>query len=94
MPREIKTKEIARLDKIFGGITLIMLCVCAFLAFSGAWIARDIIHWQTENLSTEAGKYQPAITLFILVIPPLLVLLPVKLLLLNRIRRRKFHVPE
>ena len=88
VPLVSKQKEIARLDKIFGSITFLLLGICTFLAFSGAWIAKDVIAWQTHNLSTEAGKYQPVITLFILLMPPLLFLLPVKLFFLKKAQRR------
>lgn len=76
---------IGRLNKIFGTITFLLLGITAFLGFSGTWIARDVIEWQSKNLSTEAHKYQPVITMFILLMPPLLLLLPVKYFFLRRI---------
>jgi amino acid transporter len=86
--RENKLHETARLNRTFGTITMLLLVTTAFLAFLGKWIAADLTEWQTMNLSMESHKYQPAIIMFILLMPPLLLLLPVKIYLLKRINHR------
>ena len=85
--RSGNSKEEARLNKIFGSIAVVVLVTAVWITLTDRWIAPNINVWQTKL--TNDTHFYPALTIALLVLPVLLVLLPVKFLLLKRIRRKK-----
>jgi hypothetical protein len=81
------SKENKTLNIIFGSIALCILIAAAYLTFSQHAIANRISLWQAGFMS-EKGKYFPALTICLLALPPLLLLLPVKLFMLKIIRNK------
>jgi len=73
-----------KLDKIFGGVALIALIASAVLTFSNSYVAKSINLWQA---SINDGKYYPVLTMFILVLPFLLVMLPLKIILIKKLKK-------
>ena len=57
-------------------IALFFIGAGLYLSFSGKWIVKYINLWQMEM--NGGGSYYPALTAFIIAIPPLLVLLLLK----------------
>jgi len=55
---------------------IILLAFATYLTFSNSWVVPDINRWQAGLMGD--NKYFPALTIFILVLPPLLVLLVLK----------------
>ncbi len=55
---------------------LILLCLATYLTFSNSWIVPGINRWQAGLMGD--NKYFPALSIFILILPPLLVLLVIK----------------
>lgn len=67
---------------LFTFLAMAILGTAAFLARSDYWIVPEINHWQARMLG--ANKYFPALTVFILALPPLLMLAIAKLWLQKR----------
>lgn len=74
------------IDSIIVYLTFIMLIGSAFLAFSNEWLAKDINLWQMQFLGE--NKCYPIITVFCLFVPPMLILLPIKLLIKNKTEKK------
>jgi hypothetical protein len=64
------------MKKIFFILALAILGTAAFMAKSDFWIVPDINRWQATI--TGDNKYFPALTVFILALPPLLLLAGIK----------------
>lgn len=66
-----------KVDKILVYVTFILLILSAYLTFTSTWLANTInelqMQWMGEN------KFYPIVTMGILFIPPMLILLPLKL---------------
>lgn len=74
------SKKNKSLDGTFGCIAFLLLIGGAFLAFSNLWIAKNINEWQMAFMGD--NKYFPAGTMFAIALPPLLVLLIIKKIVL------------
>ncbi|MBL7731703.1 MAG: hypothetical protein JNM88_11040 [Chitinophagaceae bacterium] len=64
------------MKKVFAFLGLGTLVAATAITFSNSWIAPDINRWQMRI--TGEPSYYPALTIFILVLPPLIVLVPLK----------------
>jgi hypothetical protein len=64
------------MNRFFGLTSLLILVASTFITLSGTWIAPDISRWQASLMGD--GQYFPALTIFLLAIPPLLLLLLIK----------------
>lgn len=73
------SKERTKLDKLLARLALLALIIGVYLAFSGQWIAKDINTWQTK-LNGD-GKFYPALTAFLIALPPVLLFLVLKKLM-------------
>jgi hypothetical protein len=80
------SKENKKLNIIFGSIAIGILIAAAWLTFSHHPIANRISLWQA-GLMSERDGYFPALTIFLLALPPLLLLLPVKIIILTLTRK-------
>ena len=81
------SNENKTLNIIFGIIAIGILIADAYLTFSQHAIANRISLWQAGFMS-EKGKYFPALTICLLALPPLLLLLPLKLFILKLSRNK------
>jgi hypothetical protein len=81
------SKENKTLNVIFGSIAIGTLIAATYLTFSHHPIANRISQWQA-GLMNEKDGYFPALTIFLLALPPLLLLLPVKIIILKLIRNK------
>ena len=64
------------MKKFIALLPFVLLALATYLTFSNSWIVPAINRWQAGLMGH--NKYFPALTIFILVLPPLLVLLVVK----------------
>jgi hypothetical protein len=76
------------LNIIFGCTAIGILIVATFLTFSQHPLANRISLWQSD-LIHDKDKYYPVLTIFLIALPPLLFLLPVKTGILKIINRKK-----
>ena len=76
--QEAASKENKTLNVIFGSITFGLLIAATYLTLTHHPFANTINLWQAKLMGDD--KYFPALTILLLVLPPLLILLPVKLL--------------
>lgn len=60
----------------------LVLAVCTWLTFTNSWIVPDINHWQAKLFGD--NKFYPALTIFIISLPPLLLLALLKFFLLRK----------
>lgn len=72
-------KPRTQLDNVFSLLAILTLIAATYLAFSSNPIASIINYWQTK-LNGD-NKYYPSLTVFLIAIPPLIVLLFVKSIL-------------
>jgi hypothetical protein len=86
--QEAASKENKTLNIVFGGIAICLLITATYLTFSQHPIANGISRWQS-NLVNEKNKYYPVLTICLLALPPLLILLPVKIFILRLIKDKK-----
>lgn len=70
------------MNRLFGLTAILILAGCTYITLSGKWIAPDISRWQADIMGD--GKYFPALTIFVLAIPPLLLLLLIKRWIISR----------
>ncbi len=75
------------LDTVIIYLTLALLILCSYLAFANTWIAADINNWQMTVL--KQPKFYPILTIAIMFIPPMLVVLPLKLYLSKKLNQEK-----
>ncbi len=75
------TKE--RLDKIFGTITFLVIIGATIITFTTNKVSLMINLWQA---SMNDGKYYPTLTVLLIVLPFLIIMLPIKLLLLKKVK--------
>jgi hypothetical protein len=80
--RQIQSKENKKLNAIFGVIAFGILIAATWLTLSHHTLADKISRWQGEQMN-DRRKYFPVLTIFLLALPPLLILLPLKLFLLK-----------
>ena len=73
-----------RISSLLNWALMLILISSAYFTFSNRWLARDLNRWQLE-WSGEGGYY-PALTMLLLALPPLLLLLPVRLWLNRKSR--------
>ena len=70
--------------------TLLVIAIFAiliagtYLGLTGQWIAADINRWQMRVMNDH--KYFPALTAFIIAIPPMVALLPLKIIIKRRLK--------
>jgi hypothetical protein len=77
-----------KLDLIFGIIAIGLLIAAAWMTFSFDPLAVKINKWQSSLMGNgKPGEFYPALTIFILALPPLLLLMLVKLLFLKKFRK-------
>ncbi len=86
--QEAASKENKTLNVIFGSIAIGLLIAATYLTFSHHPIAKDISRWQSKLVS-EKNKYYPVLTICILALPPLLILLPIKIFILRILKSQK-----
>ncbi len=76
--QEAASKENKILNVIFGSIAIGLLIAATYLTFSHHPITNEISRWQS-NFVGEKNKFYPVLTICILALPPLLILLPIKI---------------
>lgn len=64
------------MNRLISTTAFCILIAATWLSFSNSWVAADINSWQAKN---NGGGYYPALSIFVLSIPPLLLLALVKL---------------
>ncbi len=79
--RKIQSKENKKLNAVFGSIAFGLLVAAAYLTLSHHNVAVKINLWQAKVMGD--NKYFPVLTIFLLALPPLLLLLLVKVLVLK-----------
>ncbi|MEQ1676075.1 MAG: hypothetical protein ABL876_05225 [Chitinophagaceae bacterium] len=75
------------LNTVFGTLAIGLVIVAAWLTFSEQPLANRVNLWQANLLSD--NTYYPALTIFILALPPLIVLMFLKLLAIKILNSRK-----
>ena len=86
--QEAASKENKTLNVIFGSIAIGLLIAATYLTFSHHPIANVISRWQS-NFVSEKNKYYPVLTICILALPPLLILLPIKIVILRILKAKR-----
>lgn len=76
-----------KVDKILVYVTFILLILSAYLTFTSTWLAKDINKLQMQWMGE--AKFYPILTMGILFIPPMLILLPLKLYLKKKLEKEK-----
>lgn len=69
------------MNKLFGSIAILVLTEATYCTFSNRWPAPELNQWQAKMMGDHS--YFPALTIFIMALPPLFVLLIIKLLALR-----------
>lgn len=67
------------MNKIFGALGIAVIIAATAITLSNTWPSGPINLWQVKL--TGDNKYFPALTIFIIALPPLLVLVVIKKLL-------------
>lgn len=67
------------MNKIFGALSIAVIIAATAITLSSTWPSGAINLWQVKL--TGDNKYFPALTIFIIALPPLLVLVIIKKLL-------------
>jgi hypothetical protein len=80
------------MNKFFGIASIIVLSVATWLTLSHHPISDKINAWQAEMMGD--NKYFPALTIFLLALPPLLLLLGIKKNLLYRAKNNYTTCPS
>ena len=73
------------MNKVFGLLAVLILAISTWLTFSHHLLAQKINAWQTVLNGDD--NYYPALTIFILSLPPLLLLFVVKKLMLKWVNK-------
>jgi hypothetical protein len=73
------------MNKLFGTLAFTILIAATWLTLSHHPITGKINTWQAGMMGE--NKFFPALTIFILALPPLILLLGVKFIVLKRIKR-------
>jgi hypothetical protein len=76
MPEKIKSQQTA--SAIITFIALAVICLATYLTLSHSALSVKINLWQARVMGD--GKYFPALTIFFLALPPLLLLLLIKII--------------
>jgi hypothetical protein len=80
--KEAASKENKTLNTVFGSIAIGLLIIATYLTFSQHPIANSISRWQA-NLINEKNKYYPVLTICLLALPPLFILMLIKIFFLR-----------
>ncbi len=67
------------MNKVFGTLSIVVIIAATAITFSNTWPSGEINLWQVKL--TGDNKYFPVLTIFIIALPPLLVLVVIKKLL-------------
>lgn len=81
MTNTTRGQSIKTLNLIFGSLAVAFLITAAYVTFSHHPIAVKLNVWQTKM--TGDNTYFPALTIFIIALPPLLLLLMIKKIVLR-----------
>jgi hypothetical protein len=73
------------MNKISGTLAFVILIAATWLTISHHPITDKINAWQAGMMGN--NKFFPALTIFILALPPLLLLLGIKFIILKRIKK-------
>lgn len=79
----------SKLDKIFGAITFLLIICATVVTFTNNKISLTINVWQA---SINDGKYYPTLSVLLIVLPFLLMMLPIKIVLLKKIKKNKSNL--
>lgn len=71
---------------IFATAPFLVIALCTWLCLSGSSLATTINRWQSDMMGDH--KYFPALTIFIMAIPPLLLLLALKKILYMKVSQK------
>lgn len=74
-----------KIDSIIVYLTFIILILSAYFTFTNTWLAKDINLWQMKVIGEH--KIYPILTMFCLFFLPMLVLLPLKFFIKNKIEK-------
>jgi hypothetical protein len=74
------------MKKFFAILPFIIIAASTYFTLTGSWITPGINRWQAKIMGD--NKFYPALTIFILALPPLLLLLAIKLLTNNSSSKR------
>jgi hypothetical protein len=80
--RPSSRKENKTLNLVFGILAVGILIMATYLTLSHHPLADRVSRWQGDAMN-DKNKYFPVLTIFLLALPPLLLLLPIKLLFLK-----------
>ncbi len=76
-----------RLNAVFGTLAIGLIIAAVWLTLSEQPLANRVNLWQADLLSD--NTYYPALSIFILALPPLIVLMFLKLLVIKILNSRK-----
>lgn len=80
----INSNTYKRISKMLVVLILALLIFSAWCAFTNTWLAKDINTWQMGIL--KKPQFMPALTMFLMFIPPALVLLVVKVFIIKKMK--------
>jgi hypothetical protein len=79
-----------KIDKALIYSMLIILIVTSYLTFTSTWLANDINNWQMNWMGER--EFYPVLTMGLLFIPPMLVLLPIKLYIKSKMETKSREI--
>lgn len=71
---------------LFAFMPFLIIAVCTWCTLTGKWIVPNINQWQSDLMGDH--KYFPVLTIFIMAIPPLLILLALKKILYTEVSQK------
>lgn len=75
----------SKIDKVIVFLTFALLILSVYLAFTSKWLANDINEMQMRWMGDD--KFYPVLTMGLLFIPPMLILLPLKLYIKKKMKQ-------
>lgn len=79
----------SKLDKTFGAITFLLIICATVVTFTNNKVSLTINVWQA---SINDGKYYPTLSVLLIILPFLLMMLPIKIVLLKKIKKNKSNL--
>lgn len=76
-----------KVDKIIIYLTFILLILSAYLTFTNSWLANDINNIQMKVIGQ--NSFYPIVTMFCLFVPPMIILLPLKLYIKSKLDKER-----
>lgn len=75
------------MNKVFGLTAILILIAAVYCTFSNTWPVLQVNQWQAKVM--DDNRYFPVLTIFLMALPPLLILLLIKLVVLRLSKKQQ-----